>query len=132
MNYGAGSQQKDAGGEDAAHEIARPVDETARLHVIGLVDPIGRAKQVIEEIARLSPVGMSDPDELFQLGSAASAVWADNLAVPFLRTAAACARAHGRMNLLFQTLAFEAWAEIRRGAVREAITRAAELPQAAG
>jgi len=30
------------------------------------------------------------------------------------------------MNLLFQTLAFEAWAEIRRGAVREAITRAAE------
>jgi DNA-binding CsgD family transcriptional regulator len=107
-------------------EIAVRADEPARLHIIGLIDPIGRAKQVLEELARLSPVGMSDPDELFQLGAAASSVWAENLALPFLRAAAACARAHGRMNLLFQTLAFEAWAEIRRGAVRDAITRAAE------
>jgi len=107
-------------------EIAVRADEPVRLHVIGLIDPIGRAKQVVDELARLSPVGMSDPDELFQLGAAASSVWAENLALPFLRAAAACARAHGRMNLLFQTLAFEAWAEIRRGAVRDAITRAAE------
>jgi len=106
--------------------IALTADETARLHVIGSIDPIGRAKQVLEEITRFSPVGMSNPDELFQLGAAASSVWADNLALPFLRAAGACARAHGRMNLLFQTLAFEAWAEVRRGAVRDAITRAAE------
>jgi DNA-binding CsgD family transcriptional regulator len=30
------------------------------------------------------------------------------------------------MNLLFQSLAWEAWAEVRRGAVRDAITRAAQ------
>jgi DNA-binding CsgD family transcriptional regulator len=107
-------------------EIAVADEEPSRLYVIGLIDPIGRGKQVLEGVARLSPVGMSDPDELFNLGAAASSVWAENLALPFLRAAAACARAHGRMNLLFQTLAFEAWAEIRRGAVREAITRAAE------
>ena len=107
-------------------QIAVRTDEPSRLHVIGLIDPIRRAKQVLEEVARLSPVGMSDPDELFNLGAAASSVWAENLALPFLRAAAASARAHGRMNLLFQTLAFEAWAEVRRGAVRYAITRAAE------
>jgi DNA-binding CsgD family transcriptional regulator len=107
-------------------EIAVASDEPGRLYVVGLIDPIPRAKQVLEGVARLSPVGMSDPDELFNLGAAASCVWADNLALPFLRAAAASARAHGRMSLLFQTLAWEAWAEIRRGAVREAITRAAE------
>jgi DNA-binding CsgD family transcriptional regulator len=107
-------------------EIAVADDDPGRLYVIGLIDPIGQGKQVLEGVARLSPVGMSDPDELFNLGAAASSVWAENLALPFLRAAAACSRAHGRMNLLFQTLAFEAWAEIRRGAVREAITRAAE------
>jgi len=107
-------------------EIAVAADETGRLQIIGLIDPIGRGKQVLDEVVRLSPVGMSDPDELFRLGAAASCVWAENLALPFLRAAADTARAHGRMNLLFQTLAFEAWAEIRRGAIREAITRAAE------
>jgi DNA-binding CsgD family transcriptional regulator/tetratricopeptide (TPR) repeat protein len=107
-------------------EIAVAAQESGRLQIIGLIDPIGRGKQVLEEIARLSPVGISDPNELFELGAAASSVWAENLALPFLRAASASARAHGRMNLLFQTLAFEAWAEIRRGAVREAITRAAE------
>jgi DNA-binding CsgD family transcriptional regulator len=107
-------------------EIAVADDDPGRLYVIGLIDPIGRGRQVLEGVARSSPVGMSDPDELFNLGAAASSIWAENLALPFLRAAAACARAHGRMNLLFQTLAFEAWAEIRRGAVREAITRAAE------
>src|SRR4029077_7810804 len=78
------------------------------------------------ELARLSPIGISEPDELFQLAAAASSVSRSYLALPFLRAAGACARAHGRMNLLFQTLAFEAWAEVRRGAVRDAITRAAE------
>jgi len=106
--------------------IGVPADEPVRLSVIGLIDPIGRAEQVVEEVARLSPVGMSDPDQLFDVGVAASSVWADNLALPFLQAAAACARAHGRMNLLVQALAFEAWADIRRGAVRDAVTRAAE------
>lgn len=107
-------------------EIPVAAFESGRFHIIGLIDPIRRGKQVLEEVRRSSPVRTSDPDELFWLGAAASSVWAENLALPFLRATTAVARAHGRMNLLFQTLAFEAWAEIRRGAVREAITRAAE------
>ena len=107
-------------------EIMVPGDETVRLYVLGLIDPFGRGKQVVEQIGRLTPVGMSDPEHLFRTGVAASAVWAENLALPFLRAAASAARAQGRLGLLAHTLVFEAWADLRPGAVRQAITRAAE------
>jgi hypothetical protein len=67
-----------------------------------------QGKQVVEEVARLSPVGMSNPEQLFAVGMAASSVWADTLALPFLQAAAAGARANGRLNLLAYTLVFEA------------------------
>jgi DNA-binding CsgD family transcriptional regulator len=107
-------------------EIAVPSNHPTRLHVLGSVDPLGRAEHVVEQVGRLSPVGITDPQHLFEVGAAASSVWAENLALPFLRAAAAGARAQGRLSLLTHTLAFEAWAHLRLGAVREAITRAAE------
>ena len=107
-------------------EIAAPADDPARLRVLGLIDPIGRGKQVIEQVARLSPVGMSDPEQLFNVGVAASSVWADTLSLPFLQAAAAGARADGLLNLLAHALVFEAWGDLHRGAVRRAITSAAE------
>jgi DNA-binding CsgD family transcriptional regulator len=107
-------------------EIAVPADDPLRLRVLAMVDPIGRGKQVVEGIARLSPVGMSNLDQLFDVGAAALSVWADTLALPFLRAAAAGARAEGRLNLLAHTLVFEAWADLHRGAVHRAITRGAE------
>ena len=107
-------------------EISVPADDPGRLYVLGLIDPLGRGKQVVEQIGRLSPVSMSDPEQLFEIGVAASSVWAENLAIPFLRAAAAAARAQGRLGLLTHTLVFEAWADLRPGAVRQAITRAAE------
>ena len=58
-------------------------------------------------------------------------MWADNLALPFLRAASAGYRADGRLALLAQTLVFEAWAEVREGAARVAITAAAEGVQLA-
>jgi ATP/maltotriose-dependent transcriptional regulator MalT len=91
-----------------------------------MIDPIGRGKQVVEEIARLSPVRISDPEQLFAVGAAASSVWAETLALPFLQAAAARSREEGRLNLLAHTLVFEAWADLRRGAVRRAITSADE------
>jgi DNA-binding CsgD family transcriptional regulator len=112
-------------------EIAGPPDDPIRLSVVAMIDPIGRGKQVIEQISRISPVGMSDLDELFAVGSAAEAVWADTLAPPFLRAAAAGARASGRLNLLAHTLVFEAWSDLHRGAVRHAITSAAEAARIA-
>jgi DNA-binding CsgD family transcriptional regulator len=109
-----------------ADEIPGRPDDPVRLHALGLIDPIGRAKQVIEQVSRLSPVGMFDPEQLFLVGAGVNTAWADNLALPFLRAAVAGARADGRLNLLAESLVFEAWAELRRGAVRRAITRAAE------
>jgi DNA-binding CsgD family transcriptional regulator len=107
-------------------EIAVPADDTARLYVLGLIDPFGRCKEVIEHVRRLSPVGLSDPQQLFEVGVAASAVWAWNLGLPFLQAAASTARVQGRLSLLSHTLVFESWANVHRGAVRDAITRAAE------
>jgi ATP/maltotriose-dependent transcriptional regulator MalT len=107
-------------------EIEAPADDPARLLVLALLDPIGRAKQVVERIERLSPVGMSDLDQLFAVGAAAQSAWADTLALPFLEAAAAGARAEGRLNLLMHALVFKSWAELHSGAVRRAITSAAE------
>jgi DNA-binding CsgD family transcriptional regulator len=107
-------------------EIKVPADNPVRLRVLGLIDPLGRGKEVIEQIARLSPVAMSDPEQLFDLGIAASSVWASDLALPFLRASASAARAHGRLGLLAHTLVFEAWGDLHRGAVRHSITRSAE------
>jgi DNA-binding CsgD family transcriptional regulator len=107
-------------------EIAGPPDDPIRLSVVGLIDPIGRGKQVIEQLSHLSPVGMSDVHDLFAAGAAAQSVWADTLALPFLQAAAAMARANGQLNQLAQTLVLEAWSDLRRGAVRRAFTGAAE------
>ena len=107
-------------------EIKVPADAPIRLRVLGLIDPLRRGKEVVEQIARLSSVGMSDPEPLFDVGIAASSVWAWNLALPFLRAAASAARAQGRLGLLAHTLVFEAWADVHRGAVRHAITCSAE------
>jgi DNA-binding CsgD family transcriptional regulator len=107
-------------------QIRGPADDPARLLVLGLIDPLGRAKQVLEQIHGLSPIGMSDPEQLAHVGGAASAVWAWNLGLPFLRAAAAGFRVQGRLNLLAPTLVFEAWADLQCGAVRNAIIRAAE------
>jgi DNA-binding CsgD family transcriptional regulator len=107
-------------------EIQAPADDPFRLLVLASLEPIGRAKQVVERIARLSPVGMSDLDQLFAVGAAAQSAWADTLALPFLEATAAGARAEGRLNLLSQTLVFKSWAELHGGAVRRAITSAAE------
>ena len=107
-------------------QIRRPADDPARLNILGLVDPLRRAKQVVEQIRRLSPASVSDPEQLFDLGAAASSVWAWNLGLPFLRAATSGARAQGRLSLLSQTLVFEAWADLQGGAVRNAVTSAAE------
>jgi DNA-binding CsgD family transcriptional regulator len=114
-------------------EIAVPDDdEPVRLRVLGLIDPLGRGKQVVDRIAHLSPVGMSDPEPLFDVGIAASAVWASDLALPFLRAADSAARAQGRLGLLAHTLVFEAWGDLHRGAVRHAVMRSAEGARLAG
>ena len=59
------------------------------------------------------------------------AVWADNLGLPFLRSAVAGFRSDGRLARLAQCLYFEAWSDINCGSVRNAITGAAEAARLA-
>jgi len=107
-------------------------DDPMRLAVLGLFDPIGRGREVIDRAARLSPASFVDPMELLDVGMGASAAWADNVALPFVRAAVARLRADARLTRLGQALVFEAWAELRRGNVRSAITAAAEGVRLAG
>lgn len=119
--------------DETRREVAAIVDQIEvapnhpfRLFVLGLIDPLGRGKQVVEQMTSLSPVEMSDPDQLFCVGVSAAFVGASNQALPFLQAASSAARAQGRLPLLAHALVHEAWAELHRGAVRRAITRAAE------
>ena len=111
--------------------LAVPADDPQRLAALALIDPIHRGREVIARIGQMSPVGMPGPDPSMAVGRAASAVWADNLALPFLRSAVAGFRADGRLARLAQCLAFEAWASINCGAVLMAITAAAEAARLA-
>ncbi|GAA0436097.1 LuxR family transcriptional regulator [Acrocarpospora corrugata] len=112
--------------------LAVPADDPQRLAALGLIDPIRRGPEVIARVARMSQAGLPGPDESMAVGRAAMAVWADNLALPFLRSAVAGYRADGRLARLAQCLMYEAWADVNCGAVRNAITSADEAARLAG
>ena len=112
--------------------FAVPPDDPQRLAALGLIDPLHRGREVIARVGRMSAAGVPGPDQSMAVGRAAMAVWADNLALPFLRSAVAGFRYDGRLARLAQCLGFEAWAAINCGAVRIAITGAAEAAGLAG
>jgi len=76
--------------------LAVPADDPQRLAALALIDPVHRGRKVIARVGQISPDGMPGPDQSMAVGRAASAVWADNLALPFLRSAVAGYRSDGR------------------------------------
>jgi DNA-binding CsgD family transcriptional regulator len=112
-------------------ELAVPVDDPFRLAALGLIDPVNRGREVIARVGQLSPLDLPGPERSMAVGRAAMAVWADNLALPFLRSAVDGFRSDGRLTRLAQCLGFEAWADINCGAVRMAIVGAAEAARLA-
>jgi DNA-binding CsgD family transcriptional regulator len=112
--------------------LAVPVDEPRRLSALALIDPVHRGREVLDHLTRLSPVDVVDAEGSHALGEAAAALWADNLALPFLRSAVAAYRADGRLTLVGQALAYAAWADTNAGAARVAISEAAEAARFAG
>jgi DNA-binding CsgD family transcriptional regulator len=103
-----------------------PPDDPSRLCVLANIDPIRNGHEVLDQLAHLSPPRISDSDALLVLGQAATVVWADDLAIPFLRAAADRFRAAGRLAPLGLALASEAWAHLHRGAATPGLTAAAE------
>jgi DNA-binding CsgD family transcriptional regulator len=114
-----------------AEQLAVEPDDPARLVTLALFDPVGQGAEIVRRVRQMAPLDVADPEGQFNVGQAASGVWADNLALPFLRAASAGFRADGRLGVLAQTLVVEAWAEVRVGAARVAITAAAEGVQLA-
>jgi DNA-binding CsgD family transcriptional regulator len=112
-------------------KLAAAPDDPARLATLALFDPVGQGADIVRLVRLMATLDVADPEGQYNVGQAASAVWADSLALPFLRAAAASFRAEGQLGSLAQTLVFEAWAEVRMGAARVAITAAAEGVQLA-
>jgi DNA-binding CsgD family transcriptional regulator len=109
-----------------ATRVATTRDDPTFLAVLALADPVGQAREVIERVAQVSPAELTDPKARYALGQAASAVWADDLALPFLRDASDSFRVAGRLTLLGQALLFESWAHLRTGNIQAVLTQAAE------
>jgi DNA-binding NarL/FixJ family response regulator len=109
-----------------AREIEVPRDDPTRLCVLANVDPIRNGREVLGQLSHMSPVGVGQSDALFEVGHAAAAVWADDVAIPFLAAAADRFRAEGRLALLGTLLTTEAWAHLHRGAVLPGLMAAAE------
>src|SRR5262249_20519760 len=103
-----------------------PPDDPSRLCVLANVDPIRNGRDVLDQLAHVSPTHVGDGDALLVFGQPATVVWADDLALPFLRAAADRFRAAGRLAPLGLALASEAWAHLHRGAVMPGLTAAAE------
>ncbi len=114
-----------------AGRVTASRDDPVFLEIIAYADPIGQGREVIDRLTAVAPASMTDPDELIAAGGALSAVWADDLAIPFLREASEGYRAAGRLQQLTVALAFEAWAYLRRGDIRAAVPAAAEAARMA-
>ena len=106
--------------------LAGDPDDPVRLAALGLFDPVGQGAMILRQVRRTAPLDVSGPEAQLDVALAAAAVWAPNLALPFLRAASGGYRAEGRLAPLAQALILEAWADVREGAARAAITAAAE------
>jgi DNA-binding CsgD family transcriptional regulator len=111
---------------DVAGRVTPSRDDPLFLAVLGYADPVHQGREVIDRLTALRPADITDPHALMAAGGAASAVWADDLALPFLRESGDRFRAAGQLQQLTTTLVFEAWAHLRRGDIRAAVPAAAE------
>jgi DNA-binding NarL/FixJ family response regulator len=122
-NLGDETRRKASG---VARGIEVPPNEPSRLCFLANVDPIRNGREVLGQLSRMSPASVGRGDALFEVGHAAAAVWADDVAIPFLRAAAEQFRAEGRLALLGTVLTTQAWAHLHRGAVLPGLMTAAE------
>jgi DNA-binding CsgD family transcriptional regulator len=114
-----------------AGRVTASRDDPLFLEVLADADPVHQGREVIDRLTALAPASMTDPYELMAAGGAALTVWADDLAVPFLRRAEEGFRAAGKLHQLTTALVFEAWAYLRRGDIRAAVPVAAEAARIA-
>lgn len=96
------------------------------LSIAACADPVAEAAAVIDRTAQLAPGTVEDPAEQHALGASLTAVWAYDLAWPYLCAAVDGLRHQGRLGLLGEALASQAWAAIQLGKHRQARSAADE------
>jgi DNA-binding CsgD family transcriptional regulator len=95
----------------AAERLRLPDDNPRLLSILAQADPVKRGALVLDRISHMTP-DVADPKGMYLVGSAASAVWAYDLALGFLAPAVAGLRAQGRVGLLARALVAQAWAAV--------------------
>ncbi|KYH44931.1 hypothetical protein AZH51_13580 [Branchiibius sp. NY16-3462-2] len=118
-------------------ELARGVsagfgDGILRQALLVHADPIEHGPAFVEIARRIAPADVPDPRLLHMVASAASAVWAPDLASPLARAASQRLRAARMWGLLAESLTAEASIALRLGNVREAAIRLHDADELAG
>ncbi|MFR9794041.1 helix-turn-helix transcriptional regulator [Streptomyces sp. MB22_4] len=101
-------------------------NEPMVLSIAACADPVGEAAWVTDRARRLTPEAVDDPAEQHALGASLTAVWAFDLSWPYLCAAVDGLRRQGRLGLLGEALASQAWAAVHLGKHRLARTAADE------
>ena len=128
--WGNPSQESRDAVVTAAERIPLPEDEPALLAVLAYADPVGRGALVLDRISRMTP-DAADPAGMHLVGSAASAVWAYDLSLPFLDAAVGGLRAQGRLGILANALVDQAWAAVHLAREPLAVSAAEEASRLA-
>ena len=95
------------------------------LAILANADPVGRGRIVRERLARTA-VDATDPMAMLNLGTAATSVWAQDVAMPFHEAAVNGLRAQGRLGVLAQALVSHAWTAVHVADARVATPAAEE------
>jgi ATP/maltotriose-dependent transcriptional regulator MalT len=95
----------------AAERLSLPECDPRLLAMLAWADPVQRGAVVNERIARMTP-DVTDSTAMSAVGSAATAVWAWDLSLPFLEAAVEGYRRQGRLALLAHALVSQAWAAV--------------------
>ena len=118
-----------------AEQIDVADDHPGLLAILAYAQPLERGAVVLERIAALTPEEIDDPLGMYLVGSAATAVFAHDLALPYFEAAIEALRAQGRLGLLTQALVSDAWAALhlaRRERAEAAADEAMRLAEETG
>src|SRR5262249_56538399 len=97
---------------EAAESLDLPPAMPALLSVLALTDPVDQGARVVLQLDRSLAQPDRDPWESQELGVAAAAVWADDVAAQVLAPAASGPPAQRRLGLLAQVLGSQGWAGV--------------------
>jgi len=109
-----------------ARRLQRSDADPMVLSIAACADPVDETAWIIKTVPEVTPESLDDPAEQHALGASLTAVWAFDLSWPYLCAAVNGLREQGRLGLLGEALASQAWAAILLGKHRLAAAAADE------